>query len=76
MCAEGRPEITDDGVRFYAGTVTDAYLRRRGIQRGLTVAIWRGRHVAETSELSDVVAIAYFRELLTVGRSLPLSCSP
>jgi hypothetical protein len=43
MCAEGRPEVSADGVRFYAGRVADAYLRRSGIQRGLT---WSSGEVA------------------------------
>ena len=27
ICAEGRPDETRDGVRFYEGAVVDAYLR-------------------------------------------------
>jgi hypothetical protein len=53
MCGEGRPDATVDGVRFYAGDVSDAYLRRTNIQRGLTVVIWRGSHVAEPTELAE-----------------------
>ena len=70
MCQQGRPEATDDGVRFYAGEVSDAYLRRTNIQRGLTVVIWRGRHVAEPTELNDEEAHGYWRDLLIVGRTL------
>ena len=66
MCQQGRPEATDDGVRFYAGEVSDAYLRRTNIQRGLTVVIWRGRHVAEPTELNDEEAHGYWRDLLIV----------
>ena len=32
--------------------------------------IWRGRHVAEPTELTDDEAAAYWRELLAVGRAL------
>jgi len=70
MCEQGRPEATNDGVRFYAGEVSDAYLRRTNIQRGLTVVIWRGRHVAEPTELNDEEAHGYWRDLLIVGRTL------
>jgi len=70
MCQQGRSEATEDGVRFYAGAVSDAYLRRTNIQRGLTVVIWRGRHVAEPTELNDEEAHGYWRDLLTVGRTL------
>src|SRR4249919_2050772 len=52
-CEQGRPEETDDGVRFFAGELVDADLRRSDIQRGLTVAIWRGRHVVEPTELTE-----------------------
>lgn len=70
MCAEGRPDATPHGVRFFAGEVADAYLRRPSIQRGLSVVVWRGRHVAEPTELTDDEATAYWRELLTVGRAI------
>ena len=52
MCAQGRPDETLYGIRIYAGEVSDAYLQRVGIQRGYTVSIWRGRHVAEPTELA------------------------
>jgi hypothetical protein len=62
-CQEGRPDETDDGVRFFAGEVVDAYLRRPDIQRGLTVAIWRGHHVVEPTELTEEETSSYWREL-------------
>ena len=52
MCAQGRPEETEYGIRFFAGEVADAYLQRAKVQRGYTVVVWRGRHVAEPTELS------------------------
>lgn len=70
MCDEGRPAETEHGVRFFEGGVADAYLRRSGIQRGLSIVVWRGRHVVEPTELTDEEAQAYWRELLTVGRAL------
>ena len=70
MCAEGRPDATAHGIRFFAGEVADAYLRRASIQRGLSVVIWRGRHVAEPSELTEEEAATYWRELLLVGRAI------
>ena len=70
MCEEGRPDATEHGVRFFAGTVADAYLRRSDIQRGLTIVVWRGRHVAEPTKLTDDEAAMYWRELLIVGKAL------
>ena len=70
MCDQGRPDETPYGVRFFAGEVADAYLVRADIQRGLSVVVWRGRHVVEPTELSDAEAAAYGREVLHVSRAL------
>jgi diadenosine tetraphosphate (Ap4A) HIT family hydrolase len=70
MCAQGRPEETAYGARFFAGEVSDAYLQKAGVQRGYTIVIWRGRHVAEPTELTADEADAYWRELLRVGKTL------
>jgi diadenosine tetraphosphate (Ap4A) HIT family hydrolase len=75
-CEEGRPDSTDAGVRFFEGEVCDAYLVRADIQRGLTIAVWRGRHVAEPTELADAEAAAYGREVLQVGRAIERALAP
>ena len=67
FCAEGRPEETEHGVRFYAGEVVDAYLQRADVQRGYAVVIWRGRHVAEPTELAPEEAAAFWLEVVLVG---------
>lgn len=76
MCVEGRPDATPHGVRFFAGEVADAYLRRTSIQRGLSVVIWRGWHVAEPTELTAEEAAMYMRELFTVGRAIEQVMQP
>ena len=76
MCEEGRPEDTRHGARIFAGEVADAYLQRADVQRGYTVVVWRGRHVAEPTELDPDEAAAYWRELLTVGRALERHFEP
>ena len=76
MCAEGRPEETKYGARFFAGEVADAYLQRAGIQRGYTIVIWRGRHIAEPTELSADEAARYWLELMEVGRRLEARLEP
>jgi diadenosine tetraphosphate (Ap4A) HIT family hydrolase len=70
MCASGRPESDDYGVRIRESEHTDAYLQRADIQPGYTLVIWRGRHVTEPTELSDAEAHAYWDDVLTVARSL------
>lgn len=76
MCEEGRPESTIDGVRFFAGEVCDAYLRRTKIQRGLSVVVWRGRHVAEPTQLDDDESWRYWREVMIVGRAIEAALQP
>src|SRR3954468_19021404 len=76
LCDEGRPEATAHAVRFFAGEVADAYLVRADVQRGLSIVVWRGRHVVEPTELSDAEAALYGREVLGVGRALPEAFAP
>ena len=76
MCAEGRPDETPWGVRIFAGEVSDAYLQRPDVQRGYTIVIWRGRHVAEPTGLSDDEAAAYWLEVLRVGRAIEAHLRP
>ena len=76
MCAQGRPEETDYGVRVFAGDVSDAYLQKSGVQRGYSIVIWRGRHVVEPTELDPGEADAYWRELLRVGAALEQHFEP
>jgi diadenosine tetraphosphate (Ap4A) HIT family hydrolase len=58
-----------------SGTAPSAMLTA-GIQRGYSVVIWRGRHVAEPTELSADEASAYWLEVLRVGRALQAHLQP
>jgi diadenosine tetraphosphate (Ap4A) HIT family hydrolase len=75
-CAEGRPETASVGARYFAGELCDAYLVRADIQRGLTIAVFRGRHVVEPTELEDAEAATYGREVLRVGRAIEAAFAP
>jgi diadenosine tetraphosphate (Ap4A) HIT family hydrolase len=76
MCEEGRPDETPWGARILAGETSDAYLQRADIQRGYTIVIWRGRHVAEPTELADAEAAGYWLEVLRVARALEAHLRP
>ena len=76
MCEQGRPDETEYGARFLAGEVADAYLQKANIQRGYSVVIWRGRHVAEPTELSAEEASQYWQELLETGRRIEEALQP
>ena len=66
-CAEGRPDATTSGARYFAGELCDAYPVRADIQRGLSIAVFRRRHVVEPTELSEREAAIYGREVLRVA---------
>ena len=76
MCEGGRPEENEHGVRILAGRFSDAYLQRVAWQRGYTVVVWRGRHVAEPTELSKEEATQYWLEVLEAGRRLERAFDP
>jgi diadenosine tetraphosphate (Ap4A) HIT family hydrolase len=70
MCGQGRPEEDRWGVRVLAGQFSDAYLQRASWQAGYTIVVWRGRHVAEPTELTDEEAVGYWREVLRVASAV------
>ena len=77
MCAEGRPDDNRFGPRVFEGRVSDAYLQRADVgQPGYTIVIWRGRHVAEPTELSADEARGYFDEVLRVARAIESHYQP
>jgi len=76
MCSQRRPDETPWGVRIFAGEVSDAYLQKAGIQRGYSIVVWRGRHVAEPTELSADEAAAYWLEVVRVGGALETHLEP
>jgi diadenosine tetraphosphate (Ap4A) HIT family hydrolase len=70
MCASGRPAETEFGIRVKEASHSDAYLQKQGKVRGYCLVIWRGRHVAEPTELDDDEADGYWREVLAVARAV------
>ncbi len=77
MCAEGRPDESHGNARIYAGRLSDAYLVRGDVgQPGYTIVIWRGGHIADLTELADLDAATYLREMLTVARALEAHFRP
>lgn len=71
MCAEGSADV--DGLgrhRILASPLCDAYLHRQRAARGYAVAVWRGRHVTELTELTDAEACEFQRAVRTVARAV------
>lgn len=46
------------------------------MQRGLSVVIWRVRHVSEPTQLAGPEAARYFADLLVVGRAIETTLAP
>jgi len=76
ICAQGRPDETPHGLRFFAGEVTDAYLHRGGVQRGLSHVYFRGRHVVEPTELTAAESAQFWGELLLAGAAIEAVFEP
>lgn len=77
MCAQGRPDETDFGIRVYRSDTSDAYLGKADVgQRGYCIVIWRGRHVAEPTDLSDTEAGDYWSDVLRVARAVQAHYAP
>jgi diadenosine tetraphosphate (Ap4A) HIT family hydrolase len=57
-------------MRIFAGRYSDAYLQREAVQPGYAVVVWRGRHVAEPTELTAEESPQYWAEVLFVARQL------
>jgi diadenosine tetraphosphate (Ap4A) HIT family hydrolase len=77
MCAQGRPDENEFGIRVYRSDTSDAYLQKVDVgQHGYTIVIWRGRHVAEPTELSDSEAGEYWADVLRVARAIEVHYTP
>jgi diadenosine tetraphosphate (Ap4A) HIT family hydrolase len=71
LCAEGRPEVDQfNARRVWQGTYADAYLRRQANPLGYTIVVWRGRHVAEPTQLTLDEAVGYWLEVLRVAAGI------
>lgn len=76
FCTQGRPAETPHGIRFHAGELTDAYLSRSGIQRGLSYVVFRGRHVVEPTELEPGESARFWAEVLHAARAIESVLEP
>jgi diadenosine tetraphosphate (Ap4A) HIT family hydrolase len=71
MCREGRPNDNGFGPRILEGRYSDAYLQRVDVGHpGYSIVIWRGRHVAEPTELTPEEASGYFAEVVRVTHAI------
>lgn len=77
MCLEGKPEVDDEGdARIFSGRYADGYLRRLASPLGYVIVVWRGRHVAEPTDLDEAEAVGYWLEVLRVAKAVDHRFSP
>ena len=76
MCAQDRPDEDEHGIRIHAGRDSDAYLQRVSWQLGYTIVTWRGRHIAEPTELAAQEASGYWLEVLQLASALQRHYQP
>ncbi len=75
MCGSGADE-TPFGVRVLEGRWSDAYLGRYPVRPGYAYVVWKGRHVAEPTELSDEEAAGFWGEVAQVARAVAAHARP
>lgn len=75
-CMEGRPDQIPNGQRVHAGRLTDAYLNRDLAASGYTLVFWRGRHVADLTDLSEEELCGYAGEVRLIARAIEVAYQP
>jgi diadenosine tetraphosphate (Ap4A) HIT family hydrolase len=70
MCAPSDDEPSPFGLRVYEGRWTDAFLGRRPVRPGYAYVVWKGRHVAEPTDLSAEEAAGFWSEVARVAAAV------
>ena len=69
MCAAAA-EMSPYGRRFMEGRVCDAYVGQHPVRPGYAYVVWRGRHVAEPTELGAEEASEFWTEVAIAARAI------
>ena len=75
MCGGGADE-TPHGLRVFEGTWADGYLGRHPVRPGYAFVIWKGRHVAEPTELSAEEAAGFWSDVARVAAAVDAQYGP
>jgi diadenosine tetraphosphate (Ap4A) HIT family hydrolase len=76
MCADTGDDEKAGGVRILDGEWCDGYLGRWPVRRGYCYVIWKGRHVAEPTELSPEESSGFWREVTAVALAIERRYQP
>ena len=66
MCGPGADE-TPHGLRIFQGAWADGYIGRHPVRPGYAYVIWKGRHVAEPTELTAEETAGFWSEVARVA---------
>ena len=72
----GGADETPHGVRVFEGTWADGYIGRYPVRPGYAYVIWKGRHVAEPTELSPDETVGFWSEVARVARAVEEQYQP
>ena len=75
MCSP-RADETPHGVRIFEGTWADGYLGRYPVRPGYAFVIWKGRHVAEPTDLSAEEAAGFWADVSRVADAVDAQYGP
>jgi diadenosine tetraphosphate (Ap4A) HIT family hydrolase len=70
MCSDVGADERPAGVRILDGEWCDGYLGRWPVRPGYCYVIWKGRHVAEPTELSAEESFGFWREVTAVASAI------
>ncbi len=69
-------DVRPHGVRFMVGTTADAFLGRHPVRHGYAYVVWKGRHVAEPTELDADEAAAFWTDVARAARAIAARYRP
>ena len=75
MCGGGADE-TPHGVRVFEGTLGRAYLGQYPVRPGYAFVIWKGRHVAEPTELTPEETAGFWSDVALVAQAVEEQYQP
>jgi diadenosine tetraphosphate (Ap4A) HIT family hydrolase len=69
-CGDGRPDEDEHGVRYLSIDHADAYLQRVTPVPGYSTVVFRGRHVADPTELGPEETVAFWSAAAIAARAI------
>jgi diadenosine tetraphosphate (Ap4A) HIT family hydrolase len=76
MCADAGSANGRHGVQIFDGAWSTGYLGRFPVRPGYCYVIWKGRHVAEPTELAIEEACGFWQEVATVASAVQRRYQP